>query len=257
MVSKLETAESLDDSQVLTVRRYLQALGDDLELVATSTLGHRIGIAPPARRLTKEEARAEWRRKNVRTLTPEEQLAPERLWMKIVQNALLLREVSKSPVAKEALFFIEICASKLAGQKSVPTVTDEALRRAQLVALRSEPGKSSAAVKYRVVGDHVKAVLDFVILGEDGEDYVPRWLASSLGNVIDPKFRKLREDRIKSILDGYRSTKSKQGLTDAVTALCIESKACGTSPLVDADGSQGAKARKKLRDAVSKALWRK
>src|SRR5580698_1013744 len=50
-VSKLETAESLDDRQVLTVRRYLQALGDDLELVATSTLGHRIGIAPPARRL--------------------------------------------------------------------------------------------------------------------------------------------------------------------------------------------------------------
>jgi len=34
-VSKLETAETLDDKQVLTVRRYLQALGDDLELVAT------------------------------------------------------------------------------------------------------------------------------------------------------------------------------------------------------------------------------
>ena len=60
-VSKLETAESLDDRQVLTVRRYLQALGDDLELVATSALGHRIGITAPARRLSDDEARAEWR----------------------------------------------------------------------------------------------------------------------------------------------------------------------------------------------------
>jgi transcriptional regulator with XRE-family HTH domain len=57
-ISKLETAESLDDRQVLTVRRYLQALGDDLELVATSKLGHRIGIAPPARILTETEAKA-------------------------------------------------------------------------------------------------------------------------------------------------------------------------------------------------------
>lgn len=44
-VSKLEAAESLDDYQVSTVRRYLQALGDDLQLVATSKLGHRIGIS--------------------------------------------------------------------------------------------------------------------------------------------------------------------------------------------------------------------
>ncbi len=57
-VSNLETAESLDDHQVSTVRRYLQALGDDLELVATSKLGHRIGIAPPARVLTDTEAKA-------------------------------------------------------------------------------------------------------------------------------------------------------------------------------------------------------
>jgi transcriptional regulator with XRE-family HTH domain len=55
-ISNLETAESLDDHQLSTVRRYLQALGDDLELVATSKLGHRIGIAPPARRLTEAEA---------------------------------------------------------------------------------------------------------------------------------------------------------------------------------------------------------
>jgi transcriptional regulator with XRE-family HTH domain len=44
-VSKLETASSLDDRVVLTLRRYLSALGDDLELVALSKHGHRIGVA--------------------------------------------------------------------------------------------------------------------------------------------------------------------------------------------------------------------
>lgn len=55
-VSKLETAESLDDRQLSTLRRYCAAMGDELELVTVSKLGHRIGIAPPARRLTAAEA---------------------------------------------------------------------------------------------------------------------------------------------------------------------------------------------------------
>jgi transcriptional regulator with XRE-family HTH domain len=44
-ISKLECAASLDDRMVATVRRYLGALGDDLDLVAVSKYGHRVGIA--------------------------------------------------------------------------------------------------------------------------------------------------------------------------------------------------------------------
>lgn len=44
-VSKLETATTLDDRQLSTIRRYLAALGDEVELVAVSRYGHRIGIA--------------------------------------------------------------------------------------------------------------------------------------------------------------------------------------------------------------------
>jgi transcriptional regulator with XRE-family HTH domain len=48
-VSKLESAETLDDRQVSTIRRYLAALGDELELVSVSKYGHRIGIASATR----------------------------------------------------------------------------------------------------------------------------------------------------------------------------------------------------------------
>ena len=44
-ISKLETAATLDDRMVATLRRYLSAIGDDLELVAVSKFGHRIGVA--------------------------------------------------------------------------------------------------------------------------------------------------------------------------------------------------------------------
>src|SRR5580700_10566181 len=44
-VSKLEAASSFDDRQVSTLRRYLAALGDELELVSVSKHGHRIGLA--------------------------------------------------------------------------------------------------------------------------------------------------------------------------------------------------------------------
>jgi transcriptional regulator with XRE-family HTH domain len=44
-ISKLEAAPSLDDRMVGTVRRYLAAIGDDLELVSISKYGHRIGVA--------------------------------------------------------------------------------------------------------------------------------------------------------------------------------------------------------------------
>jgi transcriptional regulator with XRE-family HTH domain len=47
-VSKIEGASSLDDRMVGTVRRYLAALGDELELTAVSKYGHRIGIATSA-----------------------------------------------------------------------------------------------------------------------------------------------------------------------------------------------------------------
>jgi transcriptional regulator with XRE-family HTH domain len=47
-ISKLETAATLDDRMVATLRRYLNAIGDDLELVAVSKFGHRIGVAGAA-----------------------------------------------------------------------------------------------------------------------------------------------------------------------------------------------------------------
>jgi predicted XRE-type DNA-binding protein len=46
-VSKLETAATFDDRMVLTLRRYLATLGDELELVAVSRYGHRFAIVPP------------------------------------------------------------------------------------------------------------------------------------------------------------------------------------------------------------------
>src|SRR5580692_8663895 len=44
-ISKLEAESSLDERQVSTIRRYLAALGDELELVSVSKHGHRIGLA--------------------------------------------------------------------------------------------------------------------------------------------------------------------------------------------------------------------
>jgi transcriptional regulator with XRE-family HTH domain len=46
-ISKLEATSSFDDRMVSTLRRYLAALGDELELVAISKHGHRIGLAAP------------------------------------------------------------------------------------------------------------------------------------------------------------------------------------------------------------------
>ncbi|HLK40589.1 MAG TPA: XRE family transcriptional regulator [Polyangiaceae bacterium] len=43
-VSKLEKATSLDERQISTIRRYLAALGDELELVVVSKYGHRIAL---------------------------------------------------------------------------------------------------------------------------------------------------------------------------------------------------------------------
>jgi transcriptional regulator with XRE-family HTH domain len=43
-ISKLETASTLDDRMVSTLRRYLAAIGADLELLAASTFGHRIAV---------------------------------------------------------------------------------------------------------------------------------------------------------------------------------------------------------------------
>jgi hypothetical protein len=45
-VSRIETRDSLDDCLVSTLRRYLEALGARLELVAVFPKGHRIAIAP-------------------------------------------------------------------------------------------------------------------------------------------------------------------------------------------------------------------
>ena len=47
-VSKLENAATLDDRMISTVRRYLAAIGADLELTSVSKFGHRIGIDGPA-----------------------------------------------------------------------------------------------------------------------------------------------------------------------------------------------------------------
>lgn len=43
-ISKLESALSLDDRQVSTLRRYMSALGNELDIVAVSKEGHRIAI---------------------------------------------------------------------------------------------------------------------------------------------------------------------------------------------------------------------
>jgi transcriptional regulator with XRE-family HTH domain len=43
-VSKLETASTFDERMVATLRRYVEALGDTLEIVALSKHGHRIAI---------------------------------------------------------------------------------------------------------------------------------------------------------------------------------------------------------------------
>lgn len=43
-ISKLEAATSFDGRMVETLRRYLAAIGDELELVSVSKHGHRIGV---------------------------------------------------------------------------------------------------------------------------------------------------------------------------------------------------------------------
>lgn len=44
-VSRIETRESLDELQVSTLRRYIEALGGRLDLVATFPTGHRMRLA--------------------------------------------------------------------------------------------------------------------------------------------------------------------------------------------------------------------
>lgn len=57
-ISKLESATTLDDRMVSTVRRYVEALQNDLEIVAVSKHGHRIGIAAAERSTRDDEKRA-------------------------------------------------------------------------------------------------------------------------------------------------------------------------------------------------------
>jgi transcriptional regulator with XRE-family HTH domain len=45
-ISRLENRDSLDECQVSTLRRYVEALGGKLELVAVFPKGHRIAIGP-------------------------------------------------------------------------------------------------------------------------------------------------------------------------------------------------------------------
>jgi transcriptional regulator with XRE-family HTH domain len=65
-VSKLENAATMDDRTVATVRKYLSALGSELELAATSKLGHRFVLVghgeagdEPAARTESSERRAQ------------------------------------------------------------------------------------------------------------------------------------------------------------------------------------------------------
>jgi transcriptional regulator with XRE-family HTH domain len=62
-VSKLETALSFDDRQVSTLRRYLKALGDDLDLVAVSKYGHRIGLTGAPEKPAEARGRGKAKRK--------------------------------------------------------------------------------------------------------------------------------------------------------------------------------------------------
>lgn len=45
-ISRLERRATFDDVQVSTLRRYLEAVGGRLELLAVFPRGHRVGIAP-------------------------------------------------------------------------------------------------------------------------------------------------------------------------------------------------------------------
>lgn len=47
-ISDLERASTFDDRMIATIRRYLTAIGQDLDLVAVSKSGHRIGVSGAA-----------------------------------------------------------------------------------------------------------------------------------------------------------------------------------------------------------------
>jgi len=47
-ISKIEADRSIEHRSIATLRRYVEALGSDLELTLVSKHGHRIGIGPPA-----------------------------------------------------------------------------------------------------------------------------------------------------------------------------------------------------------------
>jgi transcriptional regulator with XRE-family HTH domain len=76
-ISKLEAATSLDDRMVATLRRYLAALGDELEIVSVSKLGHRMGVAAAYEERGAAPARA---------VEP-----PENLWQEVFGRVARLR----------------------------------------------------------------------------------------------------------------------------------------------------------------------
>ncbi len=199
-------------------------------------------------------------------LTEEQQIAATRrhLHTQILASAARLRTVSGAAegVASQANYLIEVGVARLLGSRSVK---DETLRGAVQVLTGSQPGRGGAASKYRRIGELVKRWAAYQFPPPEAPCDPPdadRWaegaelMACALDS-IDPRFKSLDGHTVASILAGYRSTRSKQGLTDAVTALCVASKALGTSRRVDAEGPAGVEERRKLRERVAIALRRK
>jgi len=90
-VSKLESAQDLDDRQLLTIRRYLSALGDELDLVAVSRHGHRIVVVPrPEQRESEAQVPVAFPRRG-----PTEDWIEAR--MHIAQARGLFRELGQRP----------------------------------------------------------------------------------------------------------------------------------------------------------------
>lgn len=242
-VSKLETADTMDNRTIATLRRYLAALGDELEISAVSPLGHRFIL------IGKGEGIPEGARAN----------EPLEDFGRILFHAQNLARSSGSPVAREVYFLIDLLASKLLGVEDGPLVKDEAVRRALPVLFGGQPGKDRGAV-YRRIGHRVRRWAGYrppvshPPLAYVSGPTAAYMLAGDLRD-IDPKFRTLKESVVESVLTRYRAATDKtRALVDAVRDLCVASKANGTSIVVDAQGSEGARERKRLRERVELAL---
>jgi transcriptional regulator with XRE-family HTH domain len=153
-VSKLEAASSLDDRQISTLRRYLAALGDDLDLVSVSKHGHRIGVAA-VQGVHETEAPA---------ITEDE--ARDRVWQKMIGihdslNVIRLQCPTLDGI-DDAQTILHMLATSFVSNSPAPTPTPALLRAREVRGgVAQHVARRLATKGWKLSGDGARVVHPF------------------------------------------------------------------------------------------------